>query len=80
MAKHGLTDYSDGLDRYLYDLYSHLQSAGYFMGQSAEDFLLEKVRLRAKEFNTLLNISEEEEKRLALERAAAAYRKASDGG
>jgi hypothetical protein len=79
MAKHGLTDYADGLDRYLYDLYSHLQSAGYFMGQSAEDFLLEKIRIRAKEFNTILNISEEEEKRLALERAAAAYRKASNG-
>jgi hypothetical protein len=80
MAKHGLTDYGDGLDRYLYDLYNHLQSAGHFMGQSAADFLLEKVRLRAKEFNTILNISEEDEKRQALERATAAYRKASNGG
>jgi hypothetical protein len=49
------------------------------MGQSAEDFLLEKVRLRAKEFNTILNISDEEEKHQALERATAAYRKASGG-
>ena len=80
MAKHGITEYADGLDRYIFDLYAHLQSAGYFIGQSAEDFLLEKVRVRAKEFNTILNISdEEEEKRLALERAAAAYRKASGG-
>jgi hypothetical protein len=79
MAKRGITDYSEGLDRYLFDLYGHLQNAGYFMGQSAEDFLLEKVRLRAKEFNTILNISDEEEKRQALERAEAAYRKASGG-
>lgn len=79
MAKHGITDYADGLDRYMYDLYGHLQSSGYLMGQSAEDFLLEKVRLRAKEFNTITNISEEEEKRIALERATAAYRKASGG-
>lgn len=79
MAKHGITDYSDGLDRYLFDLYGHLQNAGHFMGQSAEDFLLEKVRLRAKEFNTILNLSNEEEKHQALERATAAYRKASGG-
>ncbi len=79
MAKHGLTDYGDGLDRFLFDLYGYLQTSGEFMGLSAEDFLLEKVRLRAKEFNTILNIDEEEEKRQALERAAAAYRKASSG-
>jgi hypothetical protein len=79
MAKHGLTDYADGLERYVYDLYGHLQSAGHFMGQSAEDFLLEKVRLRAKEFNTILNGSAEEEKRIAIEKAAAEYRKASGG-
>lgn len=77
MAKHGITDYADGLDRFMYDLYGHLQSCGFNMGQSAEDFLLEKVRLRAKEFNTILNIDEAEEKQQALERAAAAYRKAS---
>lgn len=79
MAKHGLIDYGDGLDRYLFDLYSYLQSCGDFVGLPAEEFLLEKVRLRAKEFNTILNIDEAEEKRQALERAAAAYRKASGG-
>ena len=80
MAKHGITDYSEGMDRYLFDLYGHLQTSGQFMGLSAEDFLLEKIRLRAREFNTILNISEEEVKRLALERATVAYRKASKGG
>lgn len=79
MAKHGITDYADGLDSFLFDLYGYLQNSGHFLGLSAENFLLEKVRLRAKEFNTLSNISEEEEKRLALERAEAAYRKASGG-
>lgn len=79
MAKHGITDYSDGLERFLFDLYNHLQTSGEFMGLSAEDFILEKVRLRAKEFNTILNIDEEEQKRQALERATAAYRRASQG-
>ena len=79
MAKHGITDYGEGLDRYLFDLYNHLQTAGQFMGLSAENFLLEKVRVRAKGFNTILNLSAEEEKRQALERAEAAYRKATSG-
>jgi hypothetical protein len=80
MAKHCITDYGEGLDRFLFDLYGHLQTSGDFIGLSAEGVMLEKVRLRAKEFNTILNISEEEEKRQAMERAAAAYRKASKGG
>ncbi len=79
MAKHGITDYGDGLDRYLYDLYGYLQASGEFLGLPAESLLLEKVRVRAREFNTILNIDEAEEKRQALERAEAAYRKASNG-
>src|SRR5487761_1912297 len=76
MAKHGITDYGDGLDRYMFDLYNHLQSSGNFLGLPAESVMLEKVRVRAKEFNTILNLNEAEEKRQALERAEAAYRKA----
>jgi hypothetical protein len=79
MAMHGITDYSEGLDRYLFDLYNHLQTRGEFLGLSAESFMLEKVRVRAKGFNTIQNISEEEAKEQALERAIAAYRLASSG-
>ena len=85
MAKQGITNYGDGLDRFLFDLYAYLQTRGEFMGLSAEDFLLEKVRLRGREFNTLLNNAEEErkleeQKRLAAAIAAEAYRRASKGG
>jgi len=94
MAKHAITDYGDGLDRYQYDLYGYLQDKGQFQDLSAENFLLGKVRLRAKEFNTIQNYSEEdlnrmerewkrlEDERACLEadKAAAAYRKASKGG
>jgi hypothetical protein len=79
MAKHGITDYGDGLDRYLFDLYGHLQTSGEFLGLPAEAFLLEKVRLRAREFNTILNLSEEERIRQETERAAAMYRRESNG-
>lgn len=50
------------------------------MGLSAEQVMLEKVRVRAKKFNTILNINEEEQKRLAMEQATAAYIRASKGG
>ncbi len=80
MAKHGITDYAEGLDRFQYDLYGHLQTIGDFLGLPAEGVLLEKVRLRAKEFNTILNLSEEERIRQEVERAAAVYRRESDGG
>ncbi|MES2366789.1 MAG: replication initiation factor [Pseudomonadota bacterium] len=80
MAKHGITDYVEGLDRFRVDLYRHLHTSGEFLGLTAEAFLLEKVRLRAKEFNTILNIDEEEQKRIAMEKATANYRRASKGG
>jgi hypothetical protein len=79
MAKHGITDYSDGLDRYWADLYVHLQNKGTLMGQSAEDYLREKVRLRGREFNTILNRSEEVWKRLELKSETEAFLKAKDG-
>ena len=79
MAKHGIIDYGDGLDRFMYDLYGHLQNCGEFMGLSAENFLLEKVRVRAKGFNTILNISEEERIQQETERTAALYRRESNG-
>ncbi|CAG1004284.1 hypothetical protein MTYP_03156 [Methylophilaceae bacterium] len=80
MAKHGITDYGEGLDKYLFDLYGHLQTSGNFLGLPAEAVMLEKVRLRAREFNTILNIDEEEQKRIATKQATAAYIRASKGG
>lgn len=80
MAKHGITDYGDGLDRYLYDLYGYLQASGEFMGLPAEAFILEKVRLRAREFNTIQNQQNSEWACLERQKSACDYRKASNGG
>lgn len=79
MAKHGITDFDEGLDRYLLALHQHLFSCGEFMGLSAGDYLLEKVHLRGKEYNTILNFDEADQKRLEVEKAAKNYRKASEG-
>jgi len=80
MAKHGITDYGDGLDRFLYDLYGYLQTSGEFLGLPAEAFLLEKVRLRGKAFNTIINLDAEEQRRFDSKKAAADYRRASSAG
>ncbi|MBY0499290.1 MAG: replication initiation factor [Gammaproteobacteria bacterium] len=79
MAKHGITDFDEGLDRYLLALHQHLCICGEFMGLSAGDYLLEKVRLRGKEYNIILNIDEADQKRLEVEKAAKNYRKALEG-
>ncbi|SFI68622.1 replication initiation factor [Nitrosomonas sp. Nm34] len=79
MAKHGMKDFDEGLDHYVLDLFKYFHERGFFMGLSALEYILEKVRLRAREFNTLLNVSEEEQKQLKVNKAAADYQKASDG-
>ncbi|WP_256211993.1 hypothetical protein [Nitrosomonas communis] len=81
MAKHGMNDFDDdeGLDRYMLYLFKYFHERGFFMGLSALEYILEKVRLRAREFNTLLNCSEEEQKQLKVNQAAIDYQKASDG-
>ena len=78
-TKYGITDFDEGLDRFLLALHQYLCDRGEFDGLSGEDWLLEKVRLRGKECNTLLNVNEVDQKRLEIEKAAKNYRKASEG-
>lgn len=54
-------------------------ACGDFDGLSGEDCLLEKVRLRGKEFNTIININEADQKNLEIQKAAKDYRKSSEG-
>jgi hypothetical protein len=80
MAKNGITNYQDGIDCYLNKLHEHLQSSGNFIGLPAEEVMLEKVRLRGKEFNTIQNRQDAEWKRLEDAQTEHDYRKASKGG
>jgi hypothetical protein len=80
MAKYGITDYEEGIKRYLINFHEHLCINGEFLGLSGEDFLLEKIRLRAREFNTILNRTEEDWSFPETDKTADAYRKASKGG
>ena len=78
MAKHGITDFDAGLDRYILAPHHHFSTCGEFIGLSAEDFILEKVRLRGREYNTILNVNEAGQKRLKVDKAAKDYCKGSD--
>ena len=79
MAKQGVTNYEEGIDRYLINFHEYLCTSGQFIGLSGEDFLLEKVRLRAREFNTILNRIEEKLSGSETAITADAYQKASKG-
>jgi len=79
MAKYGYADFDEGLDQYLIGLNSYLVSRGMPDSLSGETFLLDKVRVRAREFNTIKNISEEALKQQAIDDAAAEYRRTSEG-
>jgi hypothetical protein len=80
MAKNEITDYSIGIENYLNGLYNHLQSQGSYIGLPAEEVMLEKVRLRGREFNTIQNRQDAEWKRLEDAQTENDYRKASNGG
>ena len=80
MAKYGITDHEEGISRYLINFHEHLCINGEFLGLSGVNYLLEKVRLRAREFNTIHNQMEEDRPWLETDNTADAYRKVSKGG
>jgi len=87
MAKNGIEEYGEGIDRFLYELTGFLKDSSGAQVLSAEIFLRDKVRLRAKEFNTILNRSKDDWNQIDnkreqsdIDKAAAEYRRASKGG
>jgi len=76
MAAHGFTDFEDGKKPFLTALVHHINNRAVDFGVSFEELITEKVALKARQFNTLNNIPDDEEN---LTDAARAYREASDG-
>lgn len=87
MAKQGIEEYGEGVNRFLHELDGFLKDSSGSQCLSSEIYLRDKVRLRAKEFNTILNRSKNEWNQIDdkreqqdIDKAAADYRKASKGG
>lgn len=82
MAREGITDLYRGHEVFITALYGYHAGKALQIGLPFDDYIAEKIALKAREFNTILNNPEWEAERKALElkREAEAYRKASDGG
>ena len=81
MAREGITDLYRGQESFITALYSYHEEKAHQLGKLFDSYIAEKVALKGREFNTLLNNPDLEDERKALEkkRAADAYRKAADG-
>lgn len=75
MAREGITDLYDGVEAFYRDLYHYLNNRAMNAGASFDDYVSERIGVKAKRFNSILN------KQLADDEAldSEAYRKAADG-
>jgi hypothetical protein len=82
MARDGFSDFFAAGDKYLGWLQSYAEKyICQYEGVSFEQYVQEQVAIRAKRFNTALNLPEDEpEGNIEVEKAARDYLKASKGG
>ena len=83
MAKHGFeaTELYEATEDFLASAYAFHEDKAYQIGLPFDDFIAEKLALKRREYNTLLNDPGFTDRKQADEKAkqARAYRKASDG-
>lgn len=79
MAREQITDFDHGFAAYKLAFCQHFDEKSFNLGLPFDDFIMEKIAIKARKFNTILNRDIEAEKRTKLEKDAAAYRKQSDG-
>jgi hypothetical protein len=75
MARDGINNLYDGVEAFYRELYHYLNNRAMNSGVSFDDYVNERIAVKAKRFNSILN------KQLADDEAldSEAYRKASDG-
>lgn len=81
MARERITDLYEGQEAFITALYAYHADKAAYLGLPFEDYIAEKVAIKARQFNTLLNNPDLEAERQAdeLAKSARAYRKAADG-
>ena len=75
MAREGVTDWGSGLELYCTSLYHYINNRSMNDGASFEAFIGERVAVKAKRFNTILN----KEKASNFQNSVDDYRRLSDG-
>lgn len=81
MAMHNITDRNEGVDRLLNKLYEHYSRIAAYDGLSFDEYLLRRVAVKAREFNTAINAHSlvDNLKKDYEDEQAEAYRRASRG-
>ena len=81
MARERITDLYEGQEAFITALYAYHADKANFLGMPFDDYVAEKVAIKARQFNTILNNPDLEAERQTeeLAKATKAYRKAADG-
>lgn len=79
MAREGIHDFYDGSQAFEAAMYDYHNSKSLLIGQSFDGYVAERVAIKAREFNSILNPKPEVDQNAEINRAAEAYRKASGG-
>lgn len=75
MAREGIIDLYDGVEAYYRGLYHHINKRAMNTGISYDQFLEERIAIKAKRFNSILNHAAQDQDQYS----ADDYRKQSDG-
>ncbi|WP_295624047.1 replication initiation factor [uncultured Nitrosomonas sp.] len=79
MACKGIKDFDSGIRVFKDALYVYHERKSFYLGLTFDDYIQEKVTIKARQFNTILNRSIEAEEQASIDKDAAEYRKQSDG-
>ena len=79
MAREQITKFDQGFAAYKLAFCQHFDQKSFNLGLSFDDFIKEKIAIKARQFNTILNRDIEAENKTKQEKDAATYRKQSDG-
>lgn len=78
MAREGIQDFDAGVEALKAALYDYHERKSFYLGLTFADYLLEKVAIKARQYNSMLNKTEADEQ-AGLDLLAREYRKQSDG-
>ena len=79
MAREGIVDFDDGFHAYKNALYDHHERKCFYSGLPFNGFIKEKVAIKGRQYNSILNKQAEANEQANIARSAAEYRKRSDG-
>lgn len=78
MAREGIQDFDAGVEALKATLYDYHERKSFYLGLTFADYVLEKVAIKARQYNSILNKTEADEQ-AGLDLLAREYRKQSDG-